>query len=235
MKISQLRNIIRKIIREAAAAATSAPQQRAPLEQPTQDCCEWCAKEQSGGRSAGPPPRGCEPWMCDDCDRSDIESMPPPSTCPPNADSIMAWNCANNQGYAHNCITVDNSTPLVGQMIHMQNTVYKISAVGSTFPGQSPTNYPYLNLNSASGVDCGYNCVNNNCVFDGSGNATYPTEISCQASCQAPTHVCYDFNCLPVATIDLQILLSNGGIAHTSLQSCQTHPPGPPAHNTHCT
>jgi hypothetical protein len=77
MKKSQLRNIIKKVIKEQ-------------LTKPSKDCCKWCLT--SGG--LGTPPIGCEDWMCKSCkDKSDWEftssddsveqpgKLPPPFPC----------------------------------------------------------------------------------------------------------------------------------------------------------
>ena len=127
--------------------------------------------------------------------------------CPPNgrsvvADNAIATSCLSgfplqqstsyfNSGnvgiIGRGCITVNNgNVPQMGDIVYFdfdpvqgQPMYFKISSV-------APSNTSnYWDWDTVPAVGCGYDCnTKGECIYNGSGNAEYPTEAACQQNCR---------------------------------------------------
>jgi hypothetical protein len=129
MKKSQLRHIIKKVIKEQ-------------LTEPSKDCCKWCTTVLPNAPNSIPPPK-CEDWMCEYC-KGDIEPLKqagaPPLPFPCNAHPLdpnfgchVFQECGNpsNTTLPYN-VGSNNTTWFANSGITTIGQVIEVDVLGST-------------------------------------------------------------------------------------------------------
>lgn len=117
------------------------------------------------------------------------------SGCHPNARKVRLENCFDGNTATFGCATVNGGqVPIVGQMIDSgtfsnQIVPKQIILVEDANPGQ-PGNLDLTLYPDQTATECGYDCLGEDysmqCEFNGTGTAQFDTLLSCNQGCTPP-------------------------------------------------